>query len=114
MKLLNRPKSVVTTVMMHYNGKPLAMPGRPELENVKILCQDETQNTKEEVWQRLQYGVVIDFTLGKKIPKLTFIEDDAKYTLYGIIPVSFERSLIWEGKIVECQYDYYEIEELQC
>ena len=110
MKLLSRPQTVVQGhLMIQMSGVPCQIPGRSHPDTIKILCPDKVKDDKDEVWSRLKYGTLIDFTLGKKIDRLVFHEEKEEIVLHGVIPIEFERSLIWEGKIVECQIDHYEI-----
>ena len=110
MKLLNRPERIVEQIEIScFSGQPQRMAGRAITSNVKIICPDKTPGDKNEVWDKLKYGTQLDFTLGQKIDRIVFHEEDEEIVLHGVTPISNERSLIWEGKIVECQIDHYEI-----
>ena len=110
MKLLNRPERVVEQFdLVGIGGSVQRMSGRATTSNVKIVCPDQTPGDKDEVWDKLKYGTQLDFTIGQKIDRIIFHEEDEEIVLHGVIPVGFERSLIWEGKIIECHVDHYEI-----
>ena len=86
------------------------MAGMDTIENIKILIPDK-EDPKAEVWHKLKYGSLADFEIGRKIDQMIFHEDGEEIIMYGILPIAFERSLIWEGKIVECRIDQYVINE---
>ena len=110
MKLLQRPNRVTEYIDFGGSGAQ-RFAGRATIENIKILIPDK-EDSKEEVWHKLKYGTAADFVIGQKIDQLTFQEDDGIIAVYGILPISFERSLIWEGKIVECSVDHYIINDI--
>lgn len=109
MKLLQRPKRVIEYIDFAGMGAQ-HITGRATFENIKILVPDK-EDPKEEVWHKLKYGTAADFAIGQKIDQMTFQEDDEEIVMYGILPIAFERSLIWEGKIVECKIDHYIIND---
>lgn len=111
MRLLQPPTLQTETIdIVTPGGRPAYVPGRTEYGNVKILVQDKPQNDAELMWQRLKYGMVdSDMYMGHKVDKLTFEETDATYVLHGVLPVKVERTGIWEGRVLECKIDRFEV-----
>jgi len=78
--------------------------------DVHLLIRYKPKNDAETVWEKLKYGSVeADLFEGKKILRLEFNEPEGRYILHGVSPVFVEKSAIWEGHVIKCKIDYFEI-----
>jgi len=112
MILVQPPKTTTTTIeTIEMNGTRHPLAGKTTIENVKIVCQDRIAGSKNEVWDKLKYGIMPDLGdalySSKKIDKIAFPEDGV--ILHGVRVVEMDRTEVWKGRIFECTVDSYEV-----
>jgi len=112
MILVQPPKTIIETIeTIDISGHRQAVSGQSSVENVKIVCQDRIAGSKNEVWDKLKYGVMPDLAdamyNGTKIDKIAFPEDGV--ILHGVSVIEMDRTELWNGRIFECRVDAYEV-----
>jgi len=61
MILVQPPTTTTTTIeTIEMNGTRHPLAGKTSIENVKIVCPDKISGSKDDVWDKLKYGVMPD------------------------------------------------------